>query len=343
MELKNNIVPIPKKGISQKLFNEIVDLLPSPPQRPGFKFSHYGVVSLSQVNTQDKAKNIANSVRVRFETKSNDDDTLRISLQKGLDITEVPPTLYPNFNVGDGFNRIRDLRSLNYEQWIFAFYVPDEQSRNEFQSSNEDALEDFRMSLNANDGKRPCSQDEILEHVRKRMTEKWDKTKIKKFIHSLDLNLSGSKVDGISNTIDRERKRKGVVKPISADEAEEFIQKNSKGALYFNTKSGASVARTAVSVVKSLIAPNSPAVPVKVCTFSTSACSHEQIDDHHDKAVEDLYSLVDELIEFGLKAASMKCQGISPVEIIGSVPQKIIKDQKMPTKIVQYGSKKTTN
>ena len=340
MKLKNNIVPIPKKGITQKLFNGIVDLLPSPPQRPGFKFSHYGVVSLSQINTKDKAKNIANSVRVRFETKSNDDDTLKISLAKGLDITKVPPTLYPNFNAGDGFNRIRDLRSLGYEQWIFAFYVPNEQSRNEFQSSNEDALEDFRMSLNANDGKRPCSEDEILEHVRKRMTEEWDKTKIKKFIHSLDLNLSGSKVDGISNTIDRERKRKGVVKPISAKEAEEFIQNNGIGALYFNTKAGASVQRTAISVVKSINASKSP---VKICTFSSSAISHDQIDQDHDESTDQLHSVIDDLIKFGLEAAQMKMRGENPIEVIGSVPQKIIKDQVMPTTLVQYGSKKTTN
>ena len=213
--------------------------------------------------------------------------------------------------------------------------MPNEQSRNEFQSSNEDALEDFRMSLNANDGKRPCSEDEILEHVRKRMTEKWDKTKIKKFIHSLDLNLSGSKVDGISNTIDRERKRKGVVKPISAKEAEEFIQDNGIGAVFY-----ASVERTAISVVKSLIATKSP---VKICTFSSSAISHDQIDQDHDESTDQLISVMNDLIEFGLEAAQMKMRGENPIEVIGSVPQKIIKDQVMPTTLVQYGSKKTTN
>jgi len=332
---KSNFVPIPRKGITVELFREIEKLLPEPPQLPGYKFSHFSVVSLSQINTKDKAGNTANSVRSVFK-KNGDDDPLRISLSKGIDVTKFPPILYPNSNLGDGFHRFYDLKSLDYEQWIFAIYVPDASSRSQFQFSDEEALEDLRLSMNAGDGKTPNTDEEILEHVRKRMTKEWDKNKIKKYLHTLELNLSGNKIDGLANTIDREKQRKGVVKPVTSTEAESFIEKTGVGALYFNTKAGASVERTAVAVVRSINATKSPA---KICTFSSSATSHYQIDKDHDKAVEELTSLIDELMQFGLYCAILKNEGKDPVEVIGSIPQKIIKDVQMPTHIVKYGTK----
>ena len=190
--------------------------------------------------------------------------------------------------------------------------------------------------MNAGDGKTPNTDDEILEHVRRRMTKEWDKDKIKKYLYTLELNLSGCKIDGLANTIDRERQRKGVVKPVTAIEAGEFIEKTGEGALYYNTKAGATLERTAVAVMRSINATRSP---VKICTFSTSAISHSQIDQHHDKAVENLTSLIEEMMQFGLHCALLKSEGKNPIEVIGSIPQKIIKDEKMPTHIVKYGTK----
>ena len=54
--------------------------------------------------------------------------------------------------------------------------------------------------------------------------------------------------------------------------------------------------------LKSLIATKSP---VKICTFSSSAISHGQIDQDHDESTDQLISVMNDLIEFGLEAVML--------------------------------------
>ena len=329
IEWKGKYVQIPMKGISEDLAKEIIDLLPTPESKLGWKFDGYRVVSLSQINFRDKAGNSDNPVRVKG-TKVK--ETLEVRLKRGMDVREQTPSLYPNDNIFDGANRRKLLTKWGYEQWIFSDWIEDDTIRTKYQSTKEECLSDSRLSRNADSGQRPATDDDILEHVRTRMKGKdWSKKDIKGFLNTLELNLSGSKIDGLANVIDRDRRRRGVIEPYDNKSAHEYVEKKGKGGIVLNTKSGANTELAAIAIMKAVVAGKKPA---HVVTYSSSACSHDDIDTDLDKTVGDLKNIVKLVEDFVNTCHYYKID--SPYDIQGSIPQKIVKNQKMPDGYVKY-------
>ena len=329
IEWKDGYVQIPQDGISEDLAKEIIELLPIPEDELGYKFKGYRVVSLSQVNFKDKAGNSDNPVRVGG-TKGK--ESLEESLKRGMDVREHTPSLYPEENIFDGATRLKFLKKNGKEQYIFSDWIPDETTQTKYQLTEEDCIEDSRMHRNADNGKRPATDDDILELVRRRMKgKKWNKQDIKGYLNTLELNLSGSKIDGLANVIDRDRRRRGVIEPYDNKSAHEYVEKKGKGGIVLNTKSGANTELAAIAIMKAVVAGKKPA---HVVTYSSSACSHDDIDTDLNKTVGDLKNIVKLVEDFVNTCHYYKID--SPYDIQGSIPQKIVKNQKMPDGYVKY-------
>ena len=331
IEWKGKYVQIPNKGISGDLAKEIINLLPTPEDKLGWKFDEYVVRSLSQIVFKDKAGNSDNPVRVGG-TKGT--ESLEVSLARGMDVNEHTPSLYPNDNIFDGATRLKYLKKMGKEQYIFSTWIEDDTTKTKYQSSKEDCIEDSRMNRNADNGKRPATDDDILELVRRRMKgKKWNKQDIKGYLNTLELNLSGSKIDGLANVIDRDRRRKGVIESYDNTTAHQYVENKGGGAIVVNTKSGASTELQFIAMMKSVVASKKPA---QLVTYSSSACSHDEIDKHYDETVEKMGGIL-ELCRKFVKTCDYYDLN-SPYDIKGSIPQKIVKDKKMPDGFVKYGT-----
>ena len=329
IEWKGKYVQIPNKGISGDLAKEIINLLPTPEDKLGWKFDEYVVRSLSQIVFKDKAGNSDNPVRVGG-TKGK--ESLEVSLARGMDVNEHTPSLYPNDNIFDGATRLKYLKKMGKEQYIFSTWIEDDTTKTKYQSSKEDCIEDSRMNRNADNGKRPATDDDILELVRRRSEGKnWTKKDIKGYLNTLDLNLSGSKIDGLANTVDRDRRRRGVIEPYNKTTAKQYIENIGEGAIVLNTKSGANTELAAIAIMKAVVGSK---LPADVVTYSSSACSHDEIDEHYKKTVGDLQTMIDLCEDFVHTCRKYKIY--DPFFIKGSIPQKIVKDVPMPKGLVSH-------
>jgi len=311
------IISIPLKGVSPQLRAEIESKLPEPLKVPGWKFVGYRWRLLSQINTKNSEGNTDNSVRI---SGTGDNSELQDSLRKGIDITELTASIYPNDNLINGFNRLKNLLEIGYTEWIFAEYVEDESTRTEFQDCFSDALDDFRASANKGKGQKVITDKEVEELGRKRFQNRKDKSKqdISKWIRTLDLNWSGQKIDGIANKICKDFTRKGVVESYNRDEAQQYLNDNGIGADLLNTKDSTRVARLYPQIMRNFVKNGAT---MNLALFDSDACSHEEIDKRQKETIDELTEMDELVIQYAVKRMNMI--GIHPWNIIGSISQKI--------------------
>lgn len=324
--LINGYISIPEKGFSLSLKKEIEKKLPQPLVRPGFTFVGYKWIKLSQIVCKDKAGNTFNPVRLDG-TRAN--ESLRESLRRGIDIRELTPSVYPNNNLMNGHHRVYEMKYLGYTEWIFAIYQPDESSFTEFQDSIEDALEDFRFSANNGKGQKPVTVEEVTEGVRRRFEKTpLDKSKMVKYIKSLDLSFSGQQCDAIANKVIKDRSRKGVIEWYDRNKAQDYV--DGLGVTLLNTNAGAKAQRLLPCIMKNFVENGTT---LEIATFDSDACSHDEIDEKQKNTLEELKDL-EELV---LQYAAKKLMNSAPsYNIKGSIPQKIVKDVPMPKGLIPY-------
>jgi hypothetical protein len=323
------IISIPLKGVSPQLRAEIESKLPEPLKVPGWKFNGYQWRLLSQINTKDSEGNTDNSVRI---SGTGDNETLQISLRKGIDVNKLTPSIYPNDNLMNGFNRIKNLLEIGYKEWIFAEYVEDESTRSEFQESFEECLDDFRAAANAGDGQKVISDKEVEELARKRFGHRKDQSKqsIAKWIRTLDLNWSGQKIDGVANKVSKDFTRKGVIESYNRDEAQQFLNDNGIGADLLNTKDSTRVARLYPQIMRNFVKNG---VTMDLALFDSDACSHEELDNRQKETLDELKEYDELVMQYAAKRMLMI--GIHPWNIIGSISQKIgVEEQKLENGLV---------
>jgi len=326
------IISIPLKGVSPLLRAQIESKLPEPLKIPGWKFNEYRWRNLTQINTKNSDGSTDNSVRIGG---TGDAESLQISLRKGIDITELTASIYPNNNLINGFNRLKNLLELGYKEWIFAEYVEDESTRTEFQESFDECLDDFRATANKGKGQKVISDKEVEELGRKRFQNRKDQSKqsISKWIRTLDLNWSGQKVDGVANKICRDFTRKGVIESYNRDEALQYLIQNGIGADLLNTKDSTRVARLYPQIMRNFVENG---VTMDLALFDSDACSHEELDKRQTDTIEELKEMDELVIKYAAKRMMMI--GTHPWNIVGSLSQKIgVLTRKLVNGLVSVG------
>ena len=314
-------IKVPLKGVPTELRAEIEAALPTPLKVPGWKFKHYVWRKVTQINTKDKQGFTDNSVRL---SGTGDNEILEQSLRKGIDITQLTPSVYPNNNLLNGFNRHKQFMAIGYKEWIFAEYEEDKETATEFQSSHEEFIDDFRAAANKSDGTKVITDQEVIELGRKRFQNRKErsKEKIKEWIETLDLNLSPQKLAGIAKRISSDFERKGVIQSFNRKESEEFLANLGIGADVLNTNGTEGdktrVLRLQVVAMENFVANKST---LNVALFDSQATSHEDLDSHRNNTLN-LLKEIDDLV-MSYASARISNRDIEPLKVIGALPQKI--------------------
>ena len=318
------VIKIPLSGVPKELRQQIEELLPEPLTVPGWKFTGYKWRKLTQINTKDSQGNTDNSVRI---SGTGDNEVLEISLRKGLDTSCQTPSIYPNDNSLNGFNRLKQLKGIGYKEWIFAQYERDESTSTKFQETFEDALDDARASMNKGFGQKVITDSELEELARKRFSKRDDQTKdsVKEWIFTLDLNLSSQKVEGIAAKVAKDFSRKGVIDSYERKEAQEFLDSLGIGADLLNTygvNAGSGdptrVLRTMYQIMKNFVDNEDT---MNIALFDSQAASHDELDTNRKCTVDHLEA-IDRLI-MDYASSRLKNYNIKPYAVLGSIPQAV--------------------
>lgn len=326
--LHMSIISIPLSGVPKELRQQIEELLPEPLKVPGWRFFGYKWRKLTQINTKDSNGNTDNSVRI---AGTGENETLEISLRKGLDTSCLTPSIYPNDNALNGFNRLKQLKEIGYKEWIFALYEKDESTSTKFQETFEDFLEDARASMNKGFGQKVITDSELEELARKRFAKRDDQTKdsIKEWIGTLDLNLSPQKIEGIAAKVVRDFTRKGVIESYERKEAQEFLDSLGIGADLLNTYNVSSgeagdptrILRSMYQIMKNFVDNEDT---MNIALFDSQASSHEELIQNRKNTLKYINS-IDQLV-MSYASTRLKNYDVKPFEIIGSIPQAIGKE-----------------
>jgi hypothetical protein len=314
-------IKIPKKGVPANIRDQVQEALPEPLVVAGWKFIGYVWRRLDQVNTKDADGNSDNTVRIGG-TGTN--ETLQKSLSKGLDVSKLTPSIFPDDNLLNGFNRYKNLALNGYEEWIFAKYEIDESTKTEFQVTKQDYIDDFRAASNGGDGAKVITKEELIELGRKRFENRFDRSKkaVARWVHSLDLNLSNEQVNGIAQTVSKDFARRGIINSYARKEAEEYLANKGIGAGVLNTKDNTRVLRIFPQIMKNYV--NNGTV-FKYVDFHSDAITHEEIDDGRDSSQKELISMHNLCMDY----ASTVCKnhGQIPWQRLGGLAQKIGKEK----------------
>jgi len=316
-----NFIKIALDGVPQELRKEIENQLPPPLEVLGWKFVGYKWRKLTQINTKDKNGNTNNTVRV---AGTGDNDVLQVSLKKGLDLSCHTPSIYPNDNLINGFNRLKQLKLLGYKEWIFAEYEQDEFTKTEFQDTFEDALDDARASMNKGSGQKVITDTEVEELGRKRFGHRIDveKDDIKRWVTTLNLNLSYQKIEAIANAIAKDFQRIGRIESYNREEAEQFLEKLGIGADLLNTyghKKGSDPTRTLRLLYQIMSNFVENIDTMHIALYDSQAVGHDDLDENREASVELLDSMDKLIMKYA--GARMANMNIQPYEILGAIPQ----------------------
>jgi hypothetical protein len=319
---------IPKNGVPAKLKNQIEQSLPTPLEVAGWKFIRYVWRFLDQINTKDADGNTDNTVRIGG-TGTN--EQLLKSLKGGIDITKLTPSIFPNDNLLNGFNRWKNLHEAGYTEWIFAEYEIDPSTKTEFQTTEQEYIDDFRAAANGGDGAKVITKEELIELGRKRFEHRDDRSKkaVARWVHSLDLNLSNDQVNGIAQTVSKDFARRGIIESYSRQEAEKKLVDLGLGCDVLNTKDSTRILRLFPKIMRNFV--NNGTI-FKYATFHSDATTHQQIDDGREDSKVELLSMHSLIMDYASEVC--KSHGAIPWECVGHLSQKIGAETPGPLGIV---------
>tara|TARA_B100001094_G_scaffold259216_1_gene259309 strand:- start:766 stop:1746 length:981 start_codon:yes stop_codon:yes gene_type:complete len=310
-------IKIPKKGVPANIRKQVEAALPEPLVVAGWKFVRYVWRRLDQINTKDADGNSDNTVRIGG---TGVNDVLKTSLEKGLNTSKLTPSIFPDENLLNGFNRYKNLALNEYEEWIFAEYEIDQSTKTEFQVTKQDFIDDFRAAANGGDGAKIITKEELNELGRKRFENREDRSKkaVARWVHSLDLNLSNDQVNGIAQTISKDFARRGFINSFGRDEAEAYLANKGIGADVLNTKDNTRTLRMFPKIMKNYV--NNGTI-FKYVDFHSDATTHKEIDDGREDSQNELLIMHNLCIDYA--ATVTKNQGKISWQRLGSLAQKI--------------------
>ena len=310
-------IKIPKKGVPANIRKQVEEALPEPLVVAGWKFVRYVWRRLDQVNTKDADGNSDNTVRIGG-TGAN--DVLKNSLAKGINTSKLTPSIFPDDNLLNGFNRFKNLALNGYEEWIFAEYEIDVSTNTEFQVDKQDFIDDFRAAANGGDGAKVITKEELIELGRKRFENRPDRSKkaVARWVHSLDLNLSNEQVNGIAQTVSKDFARRGIINSFGRDEAEAHIASKGIGADVLNTKDSTRTLRMFPKIMKNYV--NNGTI-FKYVDYNSDATTHKEIDDGREDSQRELMTMHNLCLKY---AATVQLNdGKISWERLGGLAQKI--------------------
>jgi hypothetical protein len=310
-------IKIPKKGVPANIRKQVEEALPEPLVVAGWKFVQYVWRRLDQINTKDADGNSDNTVRIGG---TGVNDVLKTSLAKGINISKLTPSIFPDDNLLNGFNRYKNLSLNGYEEWIFAEYTIDESTKTEFQNTKQDYIDDFRAASNGGDGAKVITKDELIELGRKRFEKRNDRSKkaVSRWVHSLDLNLSNDQVNGIAQTVSKDFARRGIINSFSREEAEHHLNIHGIGADVLNTKDSTRTLRMFPKIMKNYV---DNGTVYKYVDFHSDAITHEEIDKGRKDAQQELLNMHNLCVKYAA-TVQLNDNKIS-WERLGSLSQKI--------------------
>lgn len=327
-------IEIPKNGVPANIREKVESQLPQPLEVAGWKFNRYVWRNLNQITTRDENGNTDNTVRIGG-TGSN--EVLQKSLSRGIDVTKLTPSIFPNDNLLNGFNRVKNLLLEGYQEWIFAEYQIDESTKTEFQNTDKEYIDDFRAASNGGDGAKVITKDELIELGRKRFESRTNRNKkaVARWVHSLDLNLSKDQVNGIAQTVSKDFARRGIIESYNRQEAEEKVRKLGTGADILNTKDSTRVLRLFPKIQLNYI---NNGTPYEFVTFHSDATTHKQVDEGRTDSIKELIQQDELCLKYasartGIDFATLKAMAdTKPVayNCIGHLAQKIDSEKEGP-------------
>lgn len=310
-------IEIPKKGVPAITRIQVEAALPAPLVVAGWRFKRYVWRRLDQVNTKDADGNSDNTVRIGG---TGVNDVLKTSLEKGLNTSKLTPSIFPDDNLLNGFNRYKNLALNGYEEWIFAEYEIDESTKTEFQVTKQDFIDDFRAAANGGDGAKIITKDELVELGRKRFEVRADRSKkaVARWVHSLDLNLSNDQVNGIAQTVSKDFARRGIINSFTRDEAEAHLESSGIGADILNTKDSTRTLRMFPKIMRNYV--NNGSI-YKYVDFHSDATTHQEIDDGREDSHKELMMMHNLCLDY--TSAVCKNHGKISFQRLGALSQKI--------------------
>ena len=317
-------IKIPKKGVPAEIRKQVEAALPEPLVVAGWKFVRYVWRRLDQVNTKDADGNSDNTVRIGG---TGVNDVLKTSLAKGLNASKLTPSIFPDDNLLNGFNRYKNLALNGYEEWIFAEYEIDVSTNTEFQVDKQDFIDDFRAAANGGDGAKVITPDELKELGRKRFENRSDRSKkaVARWVHSLDLNLSNDQVNGIAQTVSKDFARRGIINSFTRTEAENHIESKAVSAHLLNTKDNTRTLRLFPKIMRNYV--NNGTI-FKYVDFHSDATTHKEVDSGRKESQEELLEQHNLCMDYA--AAVCKNHGEISWERLGGLAQKIGSEKEGP-------------
>ncbi len=310
-------IRIPLQGVPADIRAQVEEQLPLPLEVAGWKFNGYRWRKLSQINTKDDEGNTDNSVRIGG---TGDNEELKVSLKGGLDPTKLTPSIFPNDNLLNGFNRFKQLGEAGYTEWIFAEYDFDTSTATEFQVDEVDYIDDFRASANGGDGAKVITKEELVELGRKRFSSRKDKSKkaVARCVNSLELNLSPEQVNGIAQKVSKDFARRGIIESYNRKEAQQKIKNLGLGCDLLNSKDVTRTLRLLPQIMDNYIHNGTT---YNFALFDSDAVSHEELDERRYQTLTELNEMDHQIMQYAAKRCLTP--NIIPFECLGAISQKI--------------------
>jgi hypothetical protein len=304
---KSQYMPIPNSG-DVKAWQSILDRMPTPVyELDGMKFKERVILPTNQPNRKNHETNT--NINLARNSDTTRDPSQIGSFSQGIIPTEQPPrTIWiPEEEEDDlwgGFGRSVTFAELGIKYWVYDRYEYDESTRNDFQTSNLDTLEDQAISDNGRPSAKPPTKNDYLGIlVGKIQRNEWDKDTIIAWFDTIDHCLTKDQIRDYASDAIKRHKALGRIEFVKESDVKAEVNSNHPGLHILNTSNGHKgnvqrFLRTLPYMMQSYIMTDG--ATQEYCLWNSSASSHEEMDDSHeelDKYMIKFMPLVEDFVD----------------------------------------------
>ncbi len=304
---KSQYMSIPNSG-DIKAWQSILDRMPTPVyELDGMKFKERVILPTNQPNRKNHETNT--NINLARNGDTSRDASQIGSFSQGIIPTEQPPrTIWlPEEEEDDlwgGFGRSVTFAELGIKYWVYDRYEYDESTRNNFQTSNLDVLEDQAISDNGRPSAKPPTKADYIAILIRRIQELgWDKDTIIKWFDTIDHCLTKDNVRDYANDAILREKALGRIEFLKENTAKAAVNSSCPGVTLLNASNGHKgniqrFLRTLPSMMQEYVMTDG--ATQEYCFWNSTACSHEEVDDSAielDKYMIKFMPLVEDFVD----------------------------------------------